>query len=107
MPGITITATIRPKPELRDQAIEALSQAIAASHEEAGCNVYALHTVNDDPETLVLLEHWDSEEQLERHRHSSHLAELRTKLPDLLAAPSEVRYLSDIEIGQTAKSSIA
>jgi quinol monooxygenase YgiN len=109
MPGITIVATIHPRPEARDEAISVLSEAIAASHSEDGCNVYALHTVKDDPSKLILLEHWDSEERLEGHRNASHLAEMRTKLPQLLASPSEVQYLADIEIGNgnPAKSSIA
>lgn len=107
MSEITIVARIHPKPDCVRQAIEALSEAIAASHGEDGCAVYALHTVKDDPSTLVLLEHWASEEQLEAHRHSAHLAQLRTKLPDLLAQPSEVAYLSAIAIGDPSKSSIA
>lgn len=90
MSEITVQATIHVDPERAEDAIAALSEAIAASHEEDGCVVYALHRVQDDPATLILLEHWKSEQHLERHRHQPHLAVLRTKLPATLTAPSEV-----------------
>jgi quinol monooxygenase YgiN len=106
MSGVTVQATINVDPERAEEAIAALSEAIAASHDEEGCVVYALHTVKDDPSTLIMLEHWETEDQLENHRHQPHLATLRTKLPATLTGPSEVKYLTAIPIGQPAKATI-
>jgi quinol monooxygenase YgiN len=50
----------------------------AASRQEPGCVNYVAHTVEGDPDTVVIYEQYRDAEALEAHRSSSHFEQWAT-----------------------------
>ena len=44
---VVVTAYFYPRPDSRDQVLAALGPAIAAVHDEHGCELYAIHDAPD------------------------------------------------------------
>jgi quinol monooxygenase YgiN len=59
--------TIRIAPGGAAEFAEAFKAVQATARAEEGCEQYELFQGVDDPDTMVLLERWTSQEQLERH----------------------------------------
>jgi quinol monooxygenase YgiN len=59
--------TIRVAPGKAADFADAFRAVQATALDEEGCEQYELFQSVDDPETLVLLERWASQELLERH----------------------------------------
>jgi autoinducer 2-degrading protein len=55
--------------------LELLEDAAAKTRAEAGNTYFLSYREHDDPNTLVLLEGWDSYEALEQHRETAHFQE--------------------------------
>ena len=88
--SIILVATIRPVPEHRDEVVALLEQAIAQSHTEDGCELYALH---EGRGVLVMVEKWASKETLGAHATSESFAALTKGLDGLLSTPMDVQSL--------------
>jgi quinol monooxygenase YgiN len=63
----------------------------AASEQEAGCHTYRFYADLTDPNIFLLYEEWDSAESLKPHGQTAHMAEYRQVMPQLTAAPSEIK----------------
>jgi quinol monooxygenase YgiN len=72
--SVVVVATITPKPEFWDEAIAAYEELIAATHDEAGCELYALHEGDGH---LVMIEKWTSQEALDAHLTGPAIAAVR------------------------------
>jgi quinol monooxygenase YgiN len=59
--------TIRVAPGRAADFAEAFTAVQATAREEEGCEQYELFQGLDDPDTLVLLERWTSQELLQKH----------------------------------------
>jgi quinol monooxygenase YgiN len=59
--------TIRVAPGRAADFAAAFKHVQATAREEEGCEQYELFQSVDDPDTVVLLERWTSQELLERH----------------------------------------
>ena len=66
---VVVTAYFYPRSDVRDQVLAALQPAIAAVHEEDGCELYAIHDAPDG--SIVMLEKWTSAELLDAHGRAS------------------------------------
>ena len=97
---VVVTAYFYPRPGTRDQVLAALEPAIAAVHEEDGCELYALHEKDD---RLVMIEQWSSAEALAVHSRGAALAELGPKLAGLTVGPADVVVLTAVPAGDPAK----
>ena len=62
---VVVTAYFRPAPGQHERVVEALRPAIAAVHEEPGCELYAIHDAPDG--TIVMIEKWTSTPELDDH----------------------------------------
>lgn len=58
--------------EDRAEAVEAARQLAAASRQELGCITYCPCQIEDDPDTLLILEQYADEKALSEHRASEH-----------------------------------
>jgi quinol monooxygenase YgiN len=94
---VVVTAIFEPNPGQYDAVVEALKPAIAAVHEEPGCQLYAIH--RDPQGTIVMIEKWDSAELLDEHGAGPAVAALNASLEGLLARPVEVTRLVPIPAG--------
>ena len=77
--------------------MEALRPAIAAVHEEPGCQLYAIHDAPDG--TIVMIEKWTSVGDLDDHGAGEAVRALNGSLQGLLASPTEVTRLVPLPAG--------
>ena len=98
---VIVVATIKPKPEYRDEVIAAMKETIGQVHDEDGCELYALHSGDD---RLVMIERWTSAGALDTHSAGSPgLQQLNPKLKGKLEGPLEVVRLDPVPAGDDAK----
>jgi len=96
---VVVTAVFTPKEGAFDQLRDALSQAIPAVHEEDGCILYAIHS--DPSDQIVMIEKWESTEQLDDHAAGEPVKRLDASITGLLAQPVVVTRLQPIPAGTT------
>ncbi len=89
-----------------DEAIAAFEPAIERSHDEPGCALCALHRDIHDPDTLVLIEQWDSIEAHNRHLEQEHVQKLTETVSPLVSELPKITISEALSVGQTDKSLI-
>jgi quinol monooxygenase YgiN len=94
---VVVTAYFYPAPGQHDQVVQALRPAIAAVHEESGCQLYTIHDAPDG--TIVMIEKWSSVDELDDHGAGEAVRALNASLEGLLASPVEVTRLVPIPAG--------
>lgn len=94
---VVVTVVFTPVQGAYDQVVAALSRAIEEVHEEAGCELYAIHAAPDG--TIVMLEKWTSTELLDAHGAGEPVARLNASLVGLLQAPPLVTRVIPIPAG--------
>jgi quinol monooxygenase YgiN len=96
---VTVTAIIKVKPGLEEQAREVLLQALAPTRAEPGCLNYDLHQSVSDPTEFLFHENWASEEALRAHSASEgeHRLALRRQLGGLVDGPPRITSWRRIE----------
>jgi quinol monooxygenase YgiN len=58
--------------EDREQVADLLRQLTVMSRQEPGCMTYIAHTVEDDPNTVVIYEQYKDRQALDFHRTTPH-----------------------------------
>lgn len=101
MPVIVATAT--PLPEHREALKEALLVAIAATHSEDGCELYALH---ENADTFVFVEQWTSAEAMAAHGRGEAFQGLSKEFKGKLAGPLDIVILEPVPAGDPAKGQL-
>ena len=86
----TVVGVLRARPERRDELLEILRGLVAPTRREEGCVDYHLHVSDADPNLFMFYENWRSREDLDRHLEMPHLAPIRERGPELLAADVEI-----------------
>ena len=94
---VVVTAYFRPAPGQHERVVEALRPAIAAVHDEPGCELYAIHEASDG--TIVMIEKWTSIRELDDHGVGEAVQALNASLDGLLASPVEVTRLVPLPAG--------
>ena len=96
---VTVTAIIKVKPGLEEQAKQALLEAVAATRAEPGCLNYDLHQSVSDPTEFLFNENWASADALKAHgaSQSEHRLALRQQLAGLVDGPPRVTSWQRIE----------
>lgn len=75
--SVEVVAEINLVKGKEDEGLEALRQAVETTHaKDPGCLLYALHRDLADPTHLVMVEKWESLEELGAHGQSEHLTAL-------------------------------
>lgn len=75
---ISFIVRLRFKPEDRETIAGILRDLTAASRLEPGCANYVAHTLQGQPDMVVIYEQYRDEAAREAHRASSHFARLAT-----------------------------
>ena len=65
--AIRLVVTFRAQPGKGQDFADAFVPLAQITHSEKGCEQYQLFRALDDPDTLVLLERWTSQEDLDAH----------------------------------------
>jgi len=70
---IRVIATLTIDPSALEDVVNAAFPCIDATRKEPGCIGYDLHASLTDPAKLVMVEAWETREDLERHFGTDHL----------------------------------
>ncbi len=84
-----------------DEVVAAFTTCLIKTHEEEGCLTYALHRDNADPSHLVLVERWRSQDDLDAHMATPHVADLLgfAATPGMLAEPPRLAFTTALPSG--------
>jgi quinol monooxygenase YgiN len=101
---VIVVATIKPRPEHRDEVRAALEAAVPQVHGEEGCELYALNQKDD---RFVMIERWASPAALQTHSAgSAGLRKLNAELKGKLEGPLDVVVLEPVPAGEPAKGAL-
>ncbi|MCP9629909.1 antibiotic biosynthesis monooxygenase [Rhodopseudomonas palustris] len=92
---IYVVATTQVKPESRDAFIAGAKACIAETRKEKGCISYENHISINDPNTFVVVERWESREDLNAHARAPHMKVWRELSTPLKASPTVIEIISD------------
>lgn len=88
---LIVAGIIHVKPEAHAVAVEAMSDVMAETRKEAGCISYTFSPDFADPGLFHLFEEWESQEHLSAHFEATHIAVYRSRQPEFVAAPGELK----------------
>lgn len=97
MPKIRVVARLISKPDTVAETQAALEGFVEPTRAEAGCIVYELMQNNADPTDFTFYEEWESDETLDAHLLSPHIAAFGERSADLLAGEPDIRRYSLIK----------
>ena len=83
--GVRVVATLIAKAGKAEELGSVLRELIAPTNAEVGCRCYELWQNEADEHEFRFIEEWDSEEALAQHLATPHIAEGRSRMPDLMA----------------------
>jgi quinol monooxygenase YgiN len=92
---IYVVATSHVKPECRDAFIKGAKQVVAATRQEKGCVAYDSHTSIHDPNLFVVVERWETREDLNAHGRAPHMKTWREYSAPLKVSPTVIEIVSD------------
>ena len=96
MPDIDVVALITAKPGSEDAVREALSELVEPTRAEEGCIDYYLTVSAADPTVFVTVERWRSQENLDAHMRTPHIAAAFAAAGEHLAAPPAIHPLQPV-----------
>ena len=77
-------------------ALEAVAKMVAASQQEDGCVHYNFYIDRDKSDQLFIFEEWETQEALDAHGKTEHMAAFRAVAGDFLTGPRALqRYMAD------------
>lgn len=108
MNEIVVVVSLQAAPGRGDEILKAFADAIPPTHEEDGCLKYALHRDSNDPDHFVHVEKWRTQDDLDEHMKTPHLAQIFATLgtPGVMAGNPQMWVLSPERIGTEAKGTI-
>ena len=93
---IKLTVSITANPEGRERLLQVLRADVVGSRKEPGNARFDLYVQDDDPNRLVLIEEWPSQEAFEHHIQQDYLIALRAAFDDpALCAGREIWRLEE------------
>jgi quinol monooxygenase YgiN len=92
---IYVIATTQVKPDSREAYIKGARDCIAATRQEKGCLSYESHASINDPNLFVVVERWESREDLNAHGKAPHMKVWREYSAPLKVAPTVIEIISD------------
>ena len=92
---IYVVATSRVKPDHREAFIKGAKECIAATRKEKGCISYESHTSIHDPDLFVVVERWETRDDLNAHGKAPHMKVWRDYSAPLKVSPTEIEIISD------------
>lgn len=92
---ITVIARIVAKPGAIDALAKELHRLLLHTRQEPGCLEYRLHQDNNEPDTFVFYENWDSRASLDNHLQAPHFADYLAA-SEKLVAEKQVHLLHEL-----------
>ncbi len=107
MPEIVVVGSIKARPGKEDETREALGGLLAPTHAEDGCILYSLHQGAADTTRFAFVERWESQEALDAHLGSDHIAAVLARADELLSEPPDIVVYGPVPDGEERKGSLA
>jgi quinol monooxygenase YgiN len=101
---VTVIATLHAQDGKQDDVLQAVSQAAADVHAEAGCLKYAPQVSGRN--RVVIVESWESREALDAHAKSPGFTALGKQLEGLLSQPLDVQFAAPAPAGDPTKGAL-
>lgn len=95
MSDLDVVAVIQAKPGSESQVHQALQDLVAPTRAEEGCLSYDLKVAVGQPTVFVTIEKWRSQDDLDEHMKSAHIARTFEVAGDHLAAAPGIYPLAD------------
>jgi quinol monooxygenase YgiN len=92
---IYVIATTQVKPECKDDFIRGHKTCIAETLKEKGCIAYEGHVSVNDPNLYVVVERWETRDDLTVHSKAPHLKTWREYSTPLRASPTVIEIITD------------
>jgi quinol monooxygenase YgiN len=103
--SLTVVAVLTAKRGGAAAIINAFREISPLVHAEIGCELYAAH-LEQDGDTVVMVERWTTRADLDAHAAGSPLARLNDLTADLLVRPYDVWFLNAVPLGDGVKGKI-
>ena len=87
---IKVVARSSAKGDKLDRILELSKEMVEKTVKEEGCIRYELFQDMKDPNVMIFIEEWESEEALKRHMASEHFTNIIPQLNELREKASEV-----------------
>jgi quinol monooxygenase YgiN len=93
---LQVVATIPAKPGSEDKVADVLTELVAATRTESGCLAYELFRSKADPTVFVMIETWQSQEDLDAHQKTPHLQKAFAEAGEHLAGAPSIHPLDAV-----------
>jgi quinol monooxygenase YgiN len=100
---VVVVATFAVKPESVDTVRDACKRALAAVHDEPGCQLYALH---EGENTFVFIEQWADAGALKTHSTAPGVTAMFGEIGEHLAGTPDIKMLQAVPAGDPAKGTL-
>ena len=97
MPTLDVVAVITAKSGSEPIVEQALKALVVASRRDHGCISYDLFASESTPGTFVTVEKWESQEDVDAHMASSHIADVITAAGDHFDGFPAIHTLRSLE----------
>ncbi len=89
---IVVVGRVRTDAARREALIRVGQTVAAASRQEAGCISYRVYEDTELENDFVFVEEWDSDDALQRHFATPHIAEFMQAVPEAIMEPPDVKF---------------
>lgn len=96
MPDLEVVAVIQAKPGSEAVVQRALQDLVEPTRAEDGCISYELKVAATDPTTFVTVEKWRSQDDLDQHMQSAHIAKTFQVAGEHLASAPGIYPLAEL-----------
>ena len=89
---IVVVGRVKTDTEKREALIQIAQNVAAASRAEAGCISYRIYEDTESAHEFVFVEEWESEEALQTHFRTGHIAEFMGSILSAIVGAPDVRF---------------
>lgn len=94
--SLKVVAVLTAKPGQEDVVRDALSALVAPTRQEEGCESYELFASAATPGAFIFLESWRSQEDVDAHLQTSHVAAAFAAAGEALAEAPAIHPLTPV-----------
>ncbi|MFI1675872.1 putative quinol monooxygenase [Streptomyces sp. NPDC020607] len=99
MKSVIVVGTAKLRADRADEARKLITSVVERSRREPGCLSHEAHEAVGDPLTLVLIEKWASQQDLDSHNQEPWLAKSLGRLVELLTGAPEIQVFTPLGDG--------
>ena len=89
---VVVVGRVKTDADKRAALVRIGQRVAAASRNEAGCISYQVCQDSENEYDFVFVEQWESEDALQRHFGTPHIAEFMAAIRDVIVEPPDVKF---------------